>query len=436
MRLAKYYLPTQKNNPSDAETISHKLLLRAGYIQQNEKGLYTILPIGLRVLKKIQKIIEEELNSIDAMQISMPIVQSKNLWIKSGRENYCGDETLKIFDRHKKEYFFSPTNEEVINDLLASRVQSYKQLPISAYQINWKFRDEIRPRFGLLRAREFLMMDAYSFHIDQKCATETYWKYYDVYIKIFQKMGVNAIPMKADSGPIGGDLSHEFHVIADTGESTIYLDSEILNSNSIYDKTKLFAVTEDKFSQEDFEKNHRQNLKGELIIKKGIEVGHIFYVGKEKYSKSMEFTVQDENGQKIYPEMCTYGIGLTRIMAAIVEACHDEKGMKWPKQVAPFDAMLINLDPNDEKIKKEFNKSYSENMKIFFDILYDDTDDSVGEKLARADLIGIPLQIISGAKLYQKNQYRFKDRINGLDEIREAIDGKLNTIIDLSPLKT
>jgi prolyl-tRNA synthetase len=418
MRFSKYYLPTQKNNPSDAEAISHKLLLRAGYIQQNEKGLYTILPIGLRVLKKIQKIIEKELDLIDAMQISMPIVQSKQLWNKSGRGDYCGDETLQIFDRHKKEYLFSPTNEEMINDILSSRIKSYKQLPLCTYQINWKFRDEIRPRFGLLRAREFLMMDAYSFHLNQECATETYWKYYNAYIRIFKKMGINAIPMKADSGPIGGDLSHEFHIIADTGESTIYLDSEILNSNSIHDKTKLFAVTEDKFNKEDFEKNHRQNLKGELIIKKGIEVGHIFYVGQEKYSKTMEFKVQNATGQQIYPEMCTYGIGLTRVMAAIVEACHDEKGIKWPEEVAPFDAMLINLDPNDEKCSNYLEETYRLSQKRGeIDILYDDTNDSVGEKLARADLIGIPFQQIYGSKLHSSNQFRYKARLKNIDEI-------------------
>jgi prolyl-tRNA synthetase len=415
MRLSSYYISTQKENPSDAETKSHKLLIKAGYIQKNEQGLYTIMPIGVRVLKKIQKIIEDGLDSIGAMQIIMPIVQSKDLWVKSGRDNYCGDETLKIFDRKKKEYLFSPTNEEVINDILSVKVKSYKSLPMCFYQINTKFRDEIRPRFGLMRAREFLMMDAYSFHATQTCAHNAYWQYYEIYKAIFKKLGVEVISLQADSGPIGGDLSHEFHIIADTGESKLYLDSEILNENYHLDKSKLFAVTEDKFNE-----NLVQKLEGSLISKRGIEVGHIFYVGADKYSKPMDFKVQNEDQQWIYPEMCTYGIGVTRVMAAIVEAKSEEDKLIWPSSIAPFEYMIINLDPKDEMTTKKCEEIYKISTINNFEVLYDDTDNSFGEKLARADLLGINNKIIIGKKLLNEGRCRVKTNI--FDEVVTLVD--------------
>ena len=417
MKLSQYLLPILRQDQvsKEATSRSHFLMIQAGIIHQISNGLYDLLPIGYKIIRKIENIVQNELDKINAHRISMPIVQPKEFWNESGRFDYCGDETLQIKDRHKKEYFFSPTNEEITNDIIRNYVKSYKQLPICLYQINWKFRDEIRPRFGLMRAREFLMMDAYSFHLTKICAEKTYNDYLITYLKIFQNCGLKAIPMKADSGPIGGDLSHEFLVLAETGESKVYYDSILdnidINNTDINQLRNIYAVTEDKYND-----NKIPKLEGELKQARAIEVGHIFYVGSEKYSKTMNVSVPNDKGEKVLLEMCTYGIGITRLMAAIIEASNDNKGIIWPESVAPFDVILINLDSKNQEISAKCEEIYNKLKQHNVDILYDDTDKNPGEKFAIADLIGIPKQIIIGKKYFIQNQAEIIYRSNSKEK--------------------
>jgi prolyl-tRNA synthetase len=430
MKLSKYYLPIFESLSSEVVAKSHILMLRSGLIRQNASGLYTILPFGLRVLQKIEKIIQEELDKIGCQRLNMPILQPKNLWEETGRDAVYGPELLRIKDRHNNDLFYSPTAEEMVVDTFRANITSYKHLPMNLYQINWKFRDEIRPRFGLLRAREFYMMDSYSFHIDYEDAKIAYYQMYECYMNIFARCGVVAIPMNADTGQIGGSLSHEFQVLAESGESNVFYDKKIdslikkeINADLCKQILNCYASTEEKHNPS--ECNVAQS---ELCVKKGIEVGQIFYLG-QKYTKAMNVAIDGQNGEKIVPEMCTYGIGVTRLMSAIIEASHDEKGIIWPKNVSPFDVILINLDPKDEAVKKVCEDLYNKLNQDKIDVLYDDTNSSAGVKFNKADLFGIPYQIILGKRGVINNQIEIKERANHKKNIYEL--NNYNLILDV-----
>ena len=414
MRITKFHIPTLKEISSDTSVISHKLLLKAGMIRQLASGLYTLMPLGMRVVNKIMNIIREELNEIGDSEVLFPIMQNNDAWVRSGREKgYCGPETLRIKDRHGVDMLFSPTAEESAHLIFEMDVKSYKNLPITFYQINTKFRDEIRPRFGLMRCREFIMMDAYSFDINEDDAKKNYNNHFKAYLKIFKKMGLTAIPMQAATGEIGGDLSHEFHIIAENGESGIFYDKkldEITENLAQFDISELqniYAKTDDKHD----EKNC-PTLPENLIYKRGIEVGHIFYY-KDNYTKKMDITIQGQDGKLFHPVGGCYGMGVTRIMAAAIEVNNDEKGIIWHKSISPFDVILINLSPKDEKIIQKCNEIYNLFMQNNIDTLYDDTHSSPGQKFNNADLIGIPFQIILGSKGFEKNEIEIKNRKNG-----------------------
>ncbi len=408
MRLSKYYLPTLKDVSKDVVLASHKLMLRAGMIKQCSSGLYTILPIGFKVMRKIENIVQEELDKIGAMRVSMPIITDEKIWTESGRIDSYGEEMLRFSDRSGHRLVYSPTNEEAIVDVFRGQVSSYKQLPISLYQINWKFRDEIRPRFGLMRAREFLMMDNYSFANNIAEAEEIYNKNCEAYLKAFRRMGLKVLPMQADNGAIGGTFSCEFHVLADSGESAVFYDENSYKKYcELYDKQdlslkeiqsiangKTWAFTEEKYDKLECEKRG-YNMKQ----KRGIEVGHVFIFG-DKYTKSMNVMVTGADGKSFYPQMGSYGIGITRVMAAAIEANHDDKGIIWTKSLSPFDVILINLDPNDKDITALCDKKYEELLSKGIDVLYDDTFKTIGEKFAIADLIGITKQIVIGKKSF------------------------------------
>jgi prolyl-tRNA synthetase len=396
MRLSRYFLPILKDNPKDAEIISHRLMLRAGMIRQLGAGLYEWLPLGLKVLNKVENLVRKGLDDAGCLELKMPIVQPTSLWAESGRSSY-GDETLKIVDRHENNFVFSPTCEEVICDIFRKNTQSYKDLPRNLYQINYKFRDEIRPRFGVMRGREFLMKDGYSFHENYDDAKREYELMYDTYFKIFKSLGVVAVPFLADSGQIGGNLSHEFQVIAATGESEIYYDEGYENPElTTAELRNLYAATDEKYD-------------GRAGVKKarGIEVGHIFYLGK-KYSDAMNVSVQGRDGKPFVVEMCTFGIGVSRMVGAIIEAHHDDRGIVFPSQVAPFDVVLLNLKPKDADTTAKADELYNKLKSQGLDVLYDDTDAGIGSKFAAAELIGVP-QIISVG-----NQIETLDRKTGI----------------------
>ena len=416
---SKYFIPTSKEIPSGAKIPSHQLLIRAGMIKQESSGIYSWLPLGLRVLKKIEKIVRYEQELAGAIEILMPTLQSSDLWVESGRYDGYGDEMLKISDRHKANLIYGPTNEEQVTDIFRSYIKSYKNLPLNLYHIQWKFRDEIRPRFGLLRGREFLMKDAYSFDLDQEAAIISYYKMFTSYMKIFKKLGLNAIPVVADSGPIGGELSHEFSIITNTGETEVYYDSRIVkiddeqadysNNKSLenYFKniTNFYSATRDKHSRDIFNQLPKEfQKKG-----KAIEIGHIFSFGY-KYSKPMNAFVSDAKGNNIPVYMGSYGIGISRLVSAIIEVYHDDKGILWPISIAPFQIGIINLGKNDEECLQASEKIYNELKENNFDIIYDDRDESVGKKYADMDLIGVPFQIIIGPRDLKRNNCELKDR--------------------------
>ena len=413
MRLSQYYLPTTKDVSKDVVLASHKLMLRAGMIKQCSSGLYTLLPLGYKVLQKVERVIQEEIDKIGAMRCSFPIIQDANLWQESGRYDSYGDEMLRIKDRAGHDLLFSPTNEEAVVDVFRGQVSSYKQLPISLYQINWKFRDEIRPRFGLMRAREFLMFDNYSFAKDMKEAEDIFNKNGEAYLHIFQRLGLKAIPMQADNGAIGGTFSCEFQILAESGESKVYYEKNCYDEFCELCKKpdlswselkkiaggKTWAWTEEKYSDEEV-KNSGFDVKN-IVETRGIEVGHIFIFG-DKYTKSMNVKVQGLDGNSFYPEMGSYGIGVTRVVQGAIEANHDDKGIIWSSAMSPFDVMLINLDPKNEEITALCDKKYKELLEKGVDVLYDDTDKAIGEKFAVADLLGIPKQLVIGKKSYPK----------------------------------
>ncbi|MDG7053070.1 MAG: proline--tRNA ligase [Wolbachia endosymbiont of Alcedoecus sp.] len=420
MRLSKYYLPTLKEIPAGAEIASHQHMLRAGLIKQTASGIYSWLSLGLRVLRNIEDIIRDEMNKAGAVEVLMPCVQPASLWRESGRYDDYGKEMLRIRDRHESDMLFGPTHEEVATDLIRGTVKSYRDLPLCLYQIQWKFRDEIRPRYGVMRGREFLMKDAYSFDIDYKSALNSYNSMYKTYIRIFKRMGLTPIGVKADTGPIGGNLSHEFHILASTGESTLYYDnklSELLESEDIESLKSIYAVADDMHDLKTC-----PILQEQLSISKGIEIGHIFYFG-DKYSKPMNAKVASHNGKNVNIHMGSYGIGVSRLVGAIIEAFHDDKGIIWPEAVAPFRIGLINLQTKTSECVEIANKIYKALKSD--EVLYDDTEGSVGVKFARMDLIGLPWQIIVGKKAVSENIVEIKNRTTGEIEemqIEEAIN--------------
>ena len=441
MYFSESFIPILKNNPTEAKIKSHQLMLRVGMIKQSSAGIYSWLPLGYKVMKKIEHIVREEQDRVGAQELLMPTIQSSDIWKESGRYDDYGEEMLRIKDRQNREMLYGPTNEELITEIFRSSVKSYKSLPQLLYHIQWKFRDELRPRFGIMRCREFYMKDAYSFDLNDEQAIYSYNKFFLSYLKTFKRLDLSAIPMAADTGPIGGNLSHEFVIIAETGESKIYTDKRIFevdSSNTLLEKKSLkdlrknfesfYAVTDEKFNKNEFEKNVPQQFR---LKTKGIEVGHIFYFG-EKYSKPMNATV-DFQGKKEFVKMGSYGIGVSRLVGAIIEAKYDEKNeiMKWPISVSPFHCVIIPMiNKNDEsnllKAKNIYNFLKSKNI----DTIIDDTEENFSAKMKKFNLIGIPYQIILGKKT-DGNLLEFKEigcesRNLKIDEIVKIINNKKN----------
>ncbi len=409
MRLSHYFLKPRKDAPSDATLISHKLMIKSSMIKQTTSGIYAWLPLGLKVLKKIEDIIRKFHNLYGCQELLMPTIQSSSIWKKSERYNDYGPEMLKFRDRNKKELLYGPTNEELITEIFKEYINSYKDLPKNLYQIQWKFRDEIRPRYGVMRCREFLMKDNYSFDISKNDAEKSYDNMFKCYLEIFNEIGINVIPVKADSGAMGGDLSHEFHLISKSGDTDIYYDKKIGDINSLNTKNSfkllrnLYSVTKDEYKK-------KQDLDASKLIKtKGIEIGHIFYFGT-KYSDKLDAYVLNEKGQKINVEMGSYGIGISRLVAAIIESSHDEKGIIWPKNISPFNVGLINLNNKNKELIRIADKLYDYLKKNNIDVLYDDTNERPGEKFANIDLIGVPSQIILGENSLKENSVEIKNR--------------------------
>jgi len=432
MRLSRYFLPVLRDVPKEAEIVSHRLMLRAGMIRQQASGLYSWLPLGYKVLMKVQKIIEEEQNRSGAIELLMPTIQSADLWRESGRYDAYGKEMLRIQDRHEREFLYGPTNEEMITDIFRSSVKSYKDLPLNLYHIQWKFRDEVRPRFGAMRSREFLMKDAYSFDLTKEDAVKAYERMFVAYLRTYARMGLTAIPMKADTGPIGGDLSHEWIVLAETGESAVFCDKQLLDKpipgqdtdfrgdlKPVFDDwTSLYAATEDMVDMDEFNASVTEENR---VSARGIEVGHIFYFGT-KYSEPMKASVTGPDGKEITVHMGSYGVGLTRLVPAIIEASHDENGIVWPVSVAPFEAVLINLKAGDADCDKACEALYAELNAVGLDMLYDDRDQGAGAKFTTADLIGIPYQIILGPRGLKAGEIEIKHRQSGERETLPLAD--------------
>ena len=418
MYLSDLFIPITKDLPAEAKIKSHQLMLRAGMIKQSSAGIYSWLPLGFKIMKKIEQIVREEQNLIGAQEMLMPTIQSSELWKESGRYEDYGEEMLRIKDRQGREMLYGPTNEELITDIFRSSVKSYKSLPQILYHIQWKFRDELRPRFGVMRCREFYMKDAYSFDLNDEDAKKTYNKIFYSYIKTFNRLGLKAIPMAADTGPIGGDLSHEFIILAETGESQIYADKKIfeidLNKYDFSDKSfqkmredfsSIYAVTDEKFKEEDFSKRVK---KENQIRTRGIEVGHIFYFG-DKYSKPLNCLIDTQDGKKISVKMGSYGIGVSRLVGATIEAIYNNEVMKWPKSISPFDVVIIpNISKNNKENLIKAEKVYKELKKQNIDVLLDDVDENMSNKFKKHDLIGIPYQIIIGSKS-DENSFEFKE---------------------------
>ena len=438
MYLSNYFLPILKNNPSEAQIKSHQLMLRVGMIKQSSSGIYSWLPMGFKIMKKIENIVREEQNKIGAQELLMPTIQSAEIWKESGRYNDYGDEMLRIKDRQDREMLYGPTNEELITEIFRSAIKSYKLLPQLLYHIQWKFRDELRPRFGIMRCREFLMKDAYSFDLNDDDAVLSYNKMFLAYLKTFQRLELSAIPMAADTGPIGGNLSHEFVILAESGESKIFADKKIFDiktekysltnvslKNMRNEFEKYYAVTDDKFNNKDFES---KVLKNNRLITKGIEVGHIFYFG-DKYSKALKASVDLQDGKKTDVKMGSYGIGVSRLVGAIIEAKFNNNIMKWPYSISPFDVAVIpminkNDDTNLIKAENIYNKLKKNNI----DVLLDDTDENISSKLKKFDLIGVPYQIILG-KNSEQDLLEFKE----ID--KEAKQLSINEIIKILTTK-
>ncbi|MDQ8697978.1 proline--tRNA ligase [Hyphomicrobium sp. LHD-15] len=443
MHLSRYFLPVLRETPKEAEILSHKLMLRAAMVRQSAAGIYSWLPLGLRVLKKIENIVREEQNRAGAVELLMPTIQSADLWRESGRYEAYGKEMLRITDRHERDMLFGPTAEEVITTIFRDSIRSYKDLPRNLYNIQWKFRDEIRPRFGVMRGREFLMKDAYSFDLTKENARAAYRRMFVAYLRTFARLGLRSVPMQADTGPIGGDLSHEFIILAETGESQVFCHKDLIEGEippphtdfqgdltPIFDKwTSLYAATEEKHDPARFESEVPEDKR---ISARGIEVGHIFYFGT-KYSEPMGCRVQGPDGQQVTLEMGSYGIGVSRLVGAIIEASHDDAGIVWPVPVAPFEVAVINLKVGDEATDKAALDVKARLESAGIDVLYDDTDDRAGAKFATMDLIGIPYQIIVGPKGVKAGEIEIKDRKTGAREtlpIEAGIARTISSVVD------
>jgi prolyl-tRNA synthetase len=425
MRLSRYFLPVLKETPTEAEIISHQLMLRAGMVRQQAAGIYAWLPLGKRVLDKIAHIVREEQDRAGAIEVLMPTIQSSDLWRESGRYDAYGPEMLRFTDRREREMLFGPTNEEMITSIFRDGVRSYRDMPRNLYHIQWKFRDEMRPRFGVMRGREFLMKDAYSFDMDAAGARHSYNKMFLAYLRTFKRLGLTAIPMRADTGPIGGDLSHEFIVLAPTGESEVYFDKTWHDDGQNYEhlpfgyddaealhswietQVKVYAATDEKRDLE-----RESQIGAALVSGRGVEVGHIFYFGN-KYTKAMNCQVQGADGQKVYPEMGSYGIGVSRLVGAIIEASHDANGIIWPDAVAPFKVGLINLRADDAACAAAADDLYAQLEAAGVEVLYDDRDERGGTKFATMDLIGLPWQVVIGPKGLEKGIVEMKNRRTG-----------------------
>jgi prolyl-tRNA synthetase len=418
MRLSRYFLPVSKETPADAQIVSHKLMLRAGLVRQTAAGIYAWLPLGFRVLKKIEQVVREEQDKAGAVELLMPTVQAADLWRQSGRFDAYGPEMLRFTDRHEREMLYGPTNEEMITAIFRDAARSYRDLPRTLYHIQWKFRDEVRPRFGVMRGREFLMKDAYSFDIDEEGLKRSYEAMFVAYLRTFARIGLQAVPVRAPTGPIGGNLSHEFHILAETGESAIFYDGaleevtrdELLSADAstIARLTGLYAMEEEEHAKVTDCPVPPERLR----TRRGIEVGHIFAFGT-KYSASMGLQVQTKDGGQVQPQMGSYGIGVSRLMGAIIEASHDEAGIVWPESVAPFRVALINMRADDPACAEAADAIYAQLQGAGVEVLYDDRDERGGAKFATADLVGVPWQLIVGPKGVARGVVELKRRATG-----------------------
>ena len=419
MRLSQYFLPLLKENPSEAQIVSHRLMLRAGMVRQSSAGIYSWLPLGLRVLRRVEQIVREEQDAAGAQELLMPTLQPAELWRESGRYEDYGKEMLRITDRHERDMLYGPTNEELITDIFRGSIKSYRDLPKNLYHIQWKFRDEVRPRFGVMRGREFLMKDAYSFDIDRQGAIASYFRMFAAYMRTFKRMGLTPIPVRADTGPIGGDLSHEFHIQADTGESALFYDADVAQLDeasidpsdaNVQDYVRQwYAATDEKHDAAEFETRVPEARRRQA---RGIEVGQVFYFGT-KYSAPMGATVAGPDGAQVPVEMGSYGIGVSRLVGAIIEASHDDNGIVWPAPVAPFQIGLINLRGADAKCRAAADALYDTLRSTGLDTLYDDREDSPGAKFAAMDLIGLPWQIVIGPRGVAAGTVELKTRKGG-----------------------
>jgi prolyl-tRNA synthetase len=433
VRLSVYFLPLLKENPAEAQIVSHRLMLRAGMVRQSAAGIYSWLPLGLRVLRKVEQIVREEQDAAGAQELLMPTLQPAELWRESGRYEVYGKEMLRIRDRHERDLLYGPTNEELITDIFRQSVKTYRDVPKILYHIQWKFRDEVRPRFGVMRGREFLMKDAYSFDLDKAGAVTSYFKMFVAYMKTFKRMGLTPIPVRADTGPIGGDLSHEFHVQADTGESELFYDSDVVNldENSMDPASPQvqdyiagwYAATDEKHDAAEFAARVPEPRRRQA---RGIEVGQVFYFGT-KYSKPMNAVVAGPDGAPVALEMGSYGIGVSRLVGALIEASHDDAGIIWPASVAPFAVGLVNLRVADAKCRAACDDLYAKLQSAGVEVLYDDRDESAGAKFAAMDLIGLPWQLVVGPRSLANNLVEVKNRKSG--ERKElAPDAALNLL--------
>ncbi|MFY9697504.1 MAG: proline--tRNA ligase [Rhodoplanes sp.] len=435
MRLSRFFLPILRETPKEAEIMSHRLMLRAGMIRQEAAGIYAFLPLGYRVLQKVCQIVREEQDRAGAVEMLMPTIQSADLWRESGRYDDYGKEMLRIKDRHERDMLYGPTNEEMITEIFRAYVRSYKDLPLNLYHIQWKFRDEVRPRFGLMRGREFLMKDAYSFDLDFAGARHSYNKMFVAYLRTFARMGLKAIPMVADTGPIGGNLSHEFIILAQTGESEVFCHRDYLGFSTpdadvafddvgriqaLVDKwTSLYAATSEKHDEAAF----ARIAADDRVSARGIEVGHIFYFGT-KYSEPMKAVVAGADGLERPVHMGSYGIGPSRLVAAIIEASHDEAGIIWPESVAPYQVAILNLKQGDAATDQASETLYRELTASGVETLYNDLDERPGAKFAAMDLIGIPWQVLIGPKGLKEGKIELKRRLGGTRELLSPAEAR------------
>ncbi|MBC39575.1 MAG: proline--tRNA ligase [Oceanicaulis sp.] len=438
MRLSRYFLPVLKETPSDAQIVSHQLMLRAGMIRQEAAGIYAWLPLGLRVLRKIEKIVREEQDRAGAIELLMPTLQPADLWRESGRYDDYGKEMLRIVDRHERDLLYGPTNEEMITEIFRGYCRSYKDLPKILYHIQWKFRDEIRPRFGVMRGREFLMKDAYSFDLDYEGTVRAYNKMFVAYLNTFARMGLKSVPMRADTGPIGGKLSHEFIILAETGESEVFCDSRLVDMPApgevdfdgdlqpyVDQRTALYAATEEMHDAARFEAEVPEERR---LSARGIEVGHIFNFGT-KYSDPMKAQVAGPDGKETAVHMGSYGVGVSRLLGAIIEASHDENGVIWPEAVAPFGAGVINMRAGDADCAKAADEIYTKLDAAGLEPLLDDTAASAGAKFATMDLIGVPYQVIVGPRGLKEGKAEVKIRASG-ERHELSLEDAVNRLVE------